>query len=125
MATYATKEDIRNRMPSLTADDSVIDSLLDEAGIIIDAYNEDATSDKKKTVSVRMVSRALSCDDSIPVGTTQGNRSALGYSEQWTMANGGTVGELYLNRIEKKLLGYSNKIGSYSPVQELVTEATS
>ena len=125
MATYATKEDIRNRMPSLTADDSVIDSLLDEAGIIIDAYNEDATSDKKKTVSVRMVSRALSCDDSIPVGTTQGNRSALGYSEQWTMANGGTVGELYLNRIEKKFLGYSNKIGSYSPVQELVTEATS
>ena len=122
MATYATVADIKERMPNLTADDSVIESLLEEAAVIIDSYNENADPDKKKTVTIRMVSRALSCDDSIPIGTTQGNRSALGYSEQWTMANGGSVGELYISRVEKKILGCSNQIGSYSPVQELAPE---
>lgn len=125
MTTYATVDDIKDRMPNLTADDSVIESLLEEAAVIIDAYNHDASEENKKVVSIRMVTRALSCDDSIPIGATQGNRSALGYSEQWTIGTGGSVGELYLNRIEKKLLGYSDQIGSYSPVQELVPEVRS
>lgn len=124
MSTYATIQDIKDRMPGLTADDSVITSMLEEAGTIIDAYNVNASADNKKIVSIRMVSRALSGDDSIPIGTTQGNRSALGYSEQWTIGTGGTIGELYLNKIEKKLLGCNNQIGSYSPVQELASEGT-
>lgn len=47
--------------------------------------------------------------------------SALGYSQSWTMPNGGT-GELYLTKAEKRILGLANGIGSYSPVEELVVE---
>ena len=44
--------------------------------------------------------------------------SALGYSQTWTMP-GGSTGELYLGKADRQLLGLSNSIGSYSPVQEL------
>jgi hypothetical protein len=33
--------------------------------------------------------------------------------------SGGSTGELYLGRLDKTLLGVGNKIGSWSPVQEL------
>ncbi len=55
------------------------------------------------------------------MGATQGSQSALGYSQSWTIS-GGASGELYLSKLEKQLLGCGNKIGSYSPVQELVPE---
>ena len=58
----------------------------------------------------------------IPTGATQGSMSALGYSQSWTVGSGGSVGELYLSKLDKQLLGRSNSIGSYSPVQELVPE---
>jgi hypothetical protein len=45
--------------------------------------------------------------------------SGLGYSQSWTLSNGST-GEMYLSKLDKQLLGYGNKIGSYSPVEELV-----
>jgi hypothetical protein len=45
--------------------------------------------------------------------------SALGYSQSWTIGSG-TVGELYIGKEDKKLLGASNKIGSYSPTEALV-----
>jgi hypothetical protein len=48
--------------------------------------------------------------------------SALGYSQSWTMGATGSTGELYLNRMDKKLLGAGNAIGSYSPIQELVPQ---
>ena len=37
---------------------------------------------------------------------------------------GGAAGEMYLGRLEKKLLGAGNSIGSYSPVEELVPAQT-
>ena len=96
-------------------------SLLDEAAAIIDAYNSSASADSKKTVSVRMVSRAIGCDDeNVPWGATQGSMSALGYSQSWTMGSGASAGELYIGRTEKKLLGLAGSIGAYSPTQELV-----
>ena len=45
--------------------------------------------------------------------------TALGYSQSFTLA-GGTTGEIYLSKLEKKLLGVGDKIGSYSPTEELV-----
>jgi hypothetical protein len=45
--------------------------------------------------------------------------AGLGYSQSWTIGSGGGAGELYLSKLEKKLLGAGNAIGSYSPVQEL------
>jgi hypothetical protein len=119
---YATYEDVQARMTrELTTDEqAVCTALLDDAAVMIDSYNSAAEADVKSLVSVRMVMRAMS-DTSvdIPLGATQGSMSALGYSQSWTMGTGSSVGELYLGRTEKKLLGVRDKIGSYSPVQEL------
>ena len=123
MAAYATVQDIQTRLGKTfdTTQSSVCTSLLDEAALIIDAYNVNATTDAKKDVSIRMVSRAMgTTDEAIPMGSTQGSMSALGYSQSWTIGTGGGVGELYISRLEKKLLGLGGSIGSYSPVQELV-----
>ncbi|MBQ1571987.1 MAG: hypothetical protein IIZ78_12725 [Clostridiales bacterium] len=122
---YATINDVQARLTrTLSADEqTVCASLLDDAAIIIDAYNANASADAKKTVSCRMVARALGdgTDAGIPMGATQGSMSALGYSQSWTIGSG-SAGELYIGKLEKKILGAGNAIGSYSPVQELVPE---
>lgn len=56
---------------------------------------------------------------SYPTGASQGSASALGYTQSWTMS-GGSVGELYLSKPEKRLLGVGNRIGARSPVEDLV-----
>lgn len=115
---YATIEDVQARMTRTLTDDEerVCASLLDDAGILIDAYNEDASTDSKKVVSCRMVVRALGDGEmSIPVGATQGSQAGLGYSESWTIANG-SVGQLYLEKVEKKMLGVGDQIGASNPL---------
>lgn len=120
---YATTSDIQGRMTrTLTTDElAVCSNMLDDAAVIIDAYNAGATAQAKQIVSCNMVIRAMGDTYDVPIGATQGSMSALGYSQSWTMTNGST-GELYLSRVDKKLLGASNQIGSYSPTQELVPE---
>ena len=120
--SYATWEDIQARITyDLTEDDKALcTTLLGDAGIIIDTFNVNASADAKLVVSCRMVIRAIGTDNDIPMGATQGSMSALGYSQSWTMSGGASVGELYLSKLDKELLGYGNKIGSYSPVEELV-----
>lgn len=123
---YATTSDIQGRMTrTLTTDElAVCSNMLDDAAVIIDAYNAGATAQAKQLVSCNMVIRAMGDTYDVPIGATQGSMSALGYSQSWTMTNGST-GELYLSRVDKKLLGASNQIGSYSPTQELVPEVLS
>lgn len=122
---YATLQDVQARLTrTLTdAETSAVPTMLDDAAIIIDAYNAEAGNDAKKVVSCRCVIRALGDDVDIPVGATQGSMSGLGYSQSWTIGNNGSAGELYLTKLERKLLGCGDKIGSYSPVEELVVEA--
>ena len=119
---YATYQDVQARMSrTMSADEQAIcTNLLDDAAVIIDAYNSKAKADNKKVVSIRIVMRALGDGESsgVPMGATQGSMSGLGYSQSWTISNGST-GELYLSKLEKTLLGVGNKIGSYSPIQEL------
>ena len=105
---------------------TVCTALLEDAVAIIDAYALMADAGVKRVVSCRMVMRALGdgSTSGVPVGATQGSMSALGYSQSWTISNGSS-GELYLSKAEKQMLGKGNKIGSYSPVQELVPEVTS
>jgi hypothetical protein len=93
---------------------------LDDAATIIDTYNAGAPADNKKLVSCRMVMRVMGSgeDIGVPMGATQGSMSGLGYAQSWTISNGAS-GEIYLSKTDKQLLGYANKIGSYSPVQEL------
>ena len=115
---YATIEDVQARMTRTLSDDEerVCASLLDDAGILIDAYNEDASTDSKKVVSCRMVVRALGDGEmGIPVGATQGSQTGLGYSESWTITNG-SVGQLYLEKVEKKMLGVGDQIGASNPL---------
>ena len=124
MAAYATVADVQARMTRQmsTAEQNVCGNLLDDAAVIIDAYNKDAAADAKKVVSVRIVTRAMGDGDrsGVPMGASQGSQSGLGYSQSWTMGTGGAAGELYLSRLDKKLLGVGDQIGSYSPVQQLV-----
>lgn len=123
---YATVAEVEAGFRNLdTEEETICTALLDEAAIIIDAYNSSASADRKKLVSCRMVRRAIGDGDtqSVPMGATQGSMSALGYSQSWTISNG-SAGQLYLEKLEKKLLGVDNNIGSYSPVQELVPEVS-
>lgn len=122
---YATYEDVQARINRTLSENeqAICTTLLDDAGVIIDAYNVNASADAKKIVSCRMVIRAIGDgeESNIPIGATQGSMSGLGYSQSWTVGSGAT-GELYLEKLDKKLLGVGNAIGSYSPVMELVPE---
>lgn len=124
MAAYATVEDVQSRIArDLSTDEQTIcTTLLADAGLIIDAFNSSASADVKEVVSCRMVIRALGDGsvDSVPLGSMQGSMSGLGYTNSWTLGAGGSAGELYLGKLEKQLLGCGNKIGAYSPVEDLV-----
>lgn len=121
---YATISDVQARMlRTLSTDEEALcGTFLDDVAVMIDGTNTSATADVKKVVSCRVVIRALGDgnDIGVPMGATQGSMSGLGYSQSWTISSGGSVGVLYFDKTEKKMLGLSNMIGSYSPSQELV-----
>lgn len=88
------------------------DALLEEAAVLIDAVAADAKEDAKRVVSCRMVRRVLGDGTGgdmplYPMGASQGSATALGYTQSWTMS-GGTSGELYISRTERRLLGAGN-----------------
>lgn len=120
---YAETADVEAGFRPLDVDERIRCSvLLEEAAVIIDAYSETADPARKKLVSCRMVRRQLDTGGGAgmyPLGASQGSASALGYTQNWTMS-GGAVGELYLSKLEKRLLGAGNKIGARSPVEEMV-----
>ena len=121
---YAEVQDVEAGFRALSKEEQTrCVALLSEAAIIIDAYNPDAGADAKQLVSCRMVRRQLGEDGSgdavtFPMGATQGTATALGYSQSWTMS-GGSSGELYLSKLEKKLLGVGSRVGAHSPLEDL------
>lgn len=119
---YAEVQDVEAGFRALSKEEQTrCVALLSEAAIIIDAYNPDADADTKRVVSCRMVRRPLGDGEdgvSFPMGATQGTATALGYSQSWTMGSGSS-GELYLSKLEKKLLGVGSKIGARSPLEDL------
>ena len=122
---YATVEEVEAGFRTLSDDEKTLCSaLLAEAGIVIDAYSQDAPFERKQLVSCRMVSRQLDAGTGgqgaamYPMGATQASASALGYQQSWTVS-GGSVGELYLSKLEKRLLGVGDKIGAHSPLEDL------
>lgn len=119
--TYANLYDVQMRMtrPMEDNEQALCTTLLEDAAALIDLTNTTAEDSIKKIVSCRMVIRALSDGDGVPVGASQGSMSGLGYSQSWTMGTNGAVGELYLAKTERKMLGLSNSIGSYSPVEDI------
>ena len=116
---YATVQDVQDRMiRSLSEDEEKIcKKLLQDSAEIIDAFAPEANDERKFIASCRMVMRALGdgTDSGVPLGATQGSQSALGYSQSWTISNGAN-GELYLSKIEKRLLGLGNRIGVFNPL---------
>ncbi len=126
MAAYATVADVQAGLTRTltTEEQSVCSQLLDEAAVIIDAYNADADADAKNVVSCRVVRRAIGDGPGyIPMGATQASQSGLGYSESYTFSNGG-AGEVYLSKLEKKLLGVGDRIGSHSPLEDMTGGST-
>lgn len=120
---YATVTDVQARMTRTLSqnEQTICATWLDDAAVVIDAFNRNATADAKKVVSCRCVIRQLGDGDDvgIPVGATQGSMSGLGYSQSWTVGSGST-GEIYLSKLDKQLLGCGNRIGTYSPTEALV-----
>ena len=82
---YATTADVQARMTrTLSADElSVCAALLDDAAVLIDGCAVSASAEAKLVVSCRMVIRAIGDGGAsgIPAGATQGQMSALGYSQ--------------------------------------------
>lgn len=120
---YATTEEVAAGFRELSEDETAkCAALLEEAAVIIDAYNSGAGGDAKRVVSCRMVRRAIGEADVqlAPMGASQGSASAGGYSQSWTIGTGGSIGELYLSRIEKKLLGVGDRMGTVSPLEGMV-----
>lgn len=119
---YAEVQDVEAGFRALSKEEQTrCVALLSEAAVIIDHYNPDADTDTKRVVSCRMVRRPLGDGEdgvSFPMGATQGTATALGYSQSWTMGSGSS-GELYLSKLEKKLLGVGSKIGARSPLEDL------
>lgn len=126
MSKYAVVQDVQARMKHEMdeREKAICSNLLDDAGVIIDSFNSEASTDAKNVVSCRMAMRAIAEAEmsGIPMGATQGSMGALGYTESWTIGSG-SVGELYLSKIEKQMLGGGGKIGSYSPVEAMAPEA--
>ena len=121
---YAIVEEVEVGFRTLTQEERErTAALLEEAALVIDTYGKDADPDVKRLVSCRMVRRQLGESDSeggvsFPMGSTQGTATALGYSQSWTMS-GGSSGELYLSKLEKKLLGVGSRVGARSPLEDL------
>ena len=121
---YASLTDLQIRLGRTLTDDELSPTtmLLEDAGVMIDAIAPNASPEAKKVVSCRIVMRLISGDQdgySYPPGASQGSQTALGYTQQWTMPSGGSFGELYLSKADRRLLGLGDQIGSYSPVEEL------
>lgn len=111
---YATLNDVKARCarPIKDSESTLIEALLEDAAAIIDAYRASAKTEAKKVVSCNMVLRKIGGADGwqMPQGATQGSIAALGYSQSFTMGTG-SVGELYLNKTDKCLLGNGQRIG--------------
>ena len=121
---YATVQDVESGFRTLSDDEkSRCAALLEEASAIIDAYASNSVDERESLVSCRMIRRVLGYSNNpmYTMGASQGSASALGYSQSWTLT-GGTSGELYLSKLEKKLLGCGDKIGARSPIEELCND---
>lgn len=127
MGAYAVVADVQNRMLRQMSEDeeNVCAVMIGDAETMVDATGTEAGNEVKKLVVCRMVIRAIGdgAETEVPIGASQGSMSALGYTASWTLS-GGSAGELYISKAEKKLLGLGNRIGSYSPIEELVPEVT-
>lgn len=117
MSMYATVDEVAaGYRPFDSAEQPKCETLIKEAGVMIDAIARQACYDAKKLVVCRMVRRAMGSGESVaPMGATQGSVSALGYSQSWAFGGNASTGELYIGKAERQMLGLGNKIGASNP----------
>ena len=117
---YATVDDVQRRITRQMTEqeERICEALLEDTVYVINAYNRHADEEVKRIVSINMVKRLINMGDDLPIGTSQGSVAALGYSQSFTLGSGASAGELYLTKLDKKMLGASNHIGSRSPLEE-------
>lgn len=117
---YASADDVSDGFRTLSTDEAEkCNALIIEASAMVDALAPNASHERKLLVVCRMVRRVLGGSiDAVPMGTSQGTVSALGYSQTWSLGAGGSLGELYVGKSDKMLLGLSNKIGVSNPFAE-------
>ena len=115
---YAAYTDVEKRLGRTfsSTEQEVCNTLLERAALLIDSYNTSASADIKKSVSVETVARAMNVTPDVPMGASQGSMSGLGFSQSWTMQSGGAVGDIYLYKADKKLLGVGDAIGASNPL---------
>lgn len=115
---YAAYTDVEKRLGRTfsSTEQEVCNTLLERAALLIDSYNASASADIKKSVSVETVARAMNVTPDVPMGASQGSMSGLGFSQSWTMQSGGAVGDIYLSKADKKLLGVGDAIGASNPL---------
>lgn len=115
---YAAYTDVEKRLGRTfsSTEQEVCNTLLERAALLIDSYNTSASADIKKSVSVETVARAMNVTPDVPMGASQGSMSGLGFSQSWTMQSGGAVGDIYLSKADKKLLGVGDAIGASNPL---------
>ena len=121
--TYATTADILDRTTRTfsPAETAQMTALLEDAAVMIDAAAPNAPEAAKKVVSCRMVIRAMGDGTmTAPIGATQGAMTAGPYTQSWTISSGLAVGELYLGKAERRLLGLGDNIGAGNPLESLV-----
>lgn len=125
MSTYASYTDVEKRLGRTfdNTEKEICNTLLERAALEIDSYNDQASADAKKSVSVEAVARAMNETADVPMGASQGSMSAMGYSQSWTMPNGGSVGSVYLSKADKRLLGVGNLINASNPLS-FITRAS-
>lgn len=114
---YATVSDIESRWRALSQDEkSRASVLIDDASAMLTALvviNEGDTEQAQllKQVCCSMVIRAMSATEADTFGASQMSMTAGPYTQSWNYAN--PSGDMYLTRLEKRLLGItSGYIGS-------------
>ena len=118
---YATVYDVEKRCKRKLSIDEIewCESLLQDAAIIVDTYGKNASKEAKQLVSCNMVVRTICSgnDEDIPIGASQGTVSGFGYSQTWSLGSG-SAGELYLTKLDKKILGCGSRIAFSGPFVE-------
>lgn len=117
---FALVSDIEARWRDLsTAEESRASVLIDDASAMLENLVTVDPSDEKqasllKTVCCSMVIRAMSATEYDAFGVANTSMTAGSYTQSWTYSN--PTGDLYLTKMEKRLLGISTGyIGSIRP----------
>lgn len=114
---YAEVSDIESRWRELSTDkQSRASVLIDDASAMLTALVDVDSDDSEqaqllKQVCCSMVIRAMSATEADAFGASQMSMTAGPYTQSWNYAN--PSGDMYLTRLEKRLLGItSGYIGS-------------